>query len=260
MGKRSTSRVEYGIRFYKNLKHNKQSAEVIVPLVLEILDHTIGVKELSVADFGCGTGHWLNVYKQHGIKEVFGIDRGGKGWDTLLEINADEFRRHDLNKRIRLHKKYSMVQCLETAEHIEPQNAEKVVLNLTSISDIVLFSAAIPYQRGAHHVNEQWPEYWVELFEKRGYAVIDCIREQIWNNPMVRGFYAQNMFLFCKKTENNKKLLELEKYNRTGMLRLVHPAIWEELNQYGFMKVIDKMHDNPFIYWLYVTFIKKKYF
>lgn len=73
-----------------------------------------------------------------------------------------------MNKRIRLNKKYDMVQCLETAEHMEPENAETVVANLTDISDIVLFSAAIPYQRGAHHVNEQWPGYWIELFAKKG--------------------------------------------------------------------------------------------
>lgn len=185
--------------------------------------------------------------------------RGGvKKWHELMQINKNEFLQYDLNKSIDLKKKYDLAQCLEAAEHIEPENAEIIVSNLVNASDIVLFSAAIPHQRGAHHVNEQWPEYWIELFEKKGYAVIDCLREKIWNNPKVRGFYAQNIFFFCKKNEKNKKILELCQYNRKEMYNLVHPSVWEELNNYKFMRVIDKLRDNKFIYWIYVTFFKKR--
>ena len=177
----------------------------------------------------------------------------------MLYIDNKEFKKYDLNKRIHLNKKYDIAQCLEAAEHIEKENAETIVCNLVNASDIVLFSAAIPYQRGAHHVNEQWPKYWIDLFEKNNYAVIDCIREKIWNDPRVRGFYAQNIFLFCKRSTENEPLLRLCQNNRQAMFNIVHPAVWEELNNKGFMKVIDRMYNNKLIYKIYTAFFKQKY-
>lgn len=77
MRKSQIYRMEYGKKFYKSLDKNKQSAEIIVPLVLNLLSDVIDVKKLSVADFGCGTGSWLSVYKKFGVKDVLGIDKGG---------------------------------------------------------------------------------------------------------------------------------------------------------------------------------------
>jgi ribosomal protein L11 methylase PrmA len=44
----------------------RSSAEVIVPLVLEV------VKARSVIDVGCGTGEWLSVFKEHGVEDIGG--------------------------------------------------------------------------------------------------------------------------------------------------------------------------------------------
>jgi ribosomal protein L11 methylase PrmA len=44
----------------------RSSAEVIVPLVLEV------VKARSVIDVGCGTGEWLSVFKEHGVEDIWG--------------------------------------------------------------------------------------------------------------------------------------------------------------------------------------------
>ena len=50
--------------------------------------------------------------------------------------------------------------------HLEPSVADGFVKCITSHSDVVLFSAAIPFQGGTHHVNLQWQDYWAGLFEK----------------------------------------------------------------------------------------------
>lgn len=250
--------MEYGKRFYKRLNGNLGSARVIIPIVKEALYNSLGKKNLKVVDFGCGTGYWLKAWKECGVKEVLGIDRGGdKNWNEMLQIDEKEYMQYDLNKKIALKKKYDVAQCLEAAEHIERENAEVVVSNLVNASDIVLFSAAIPHQRGEHHVNEQWPSYWIDMFDQKGYAVIDCIREKVWRNPEVKGFYAQNIFLFCKRSAEYERLLQLYQNNRTEMFDIVHPAVWEELNCYGFMKVIDRMYNNKVIHWIYTMFLKK---
>ena len=60
--------------------------------------------------------------------------------------------------------------CLEVAEHIETARSEQLVQNICSLSDqYILFSAAPPGQGGVGHINEQPWEFWINLFEKRGW-------------------------------------------------------------------------------------------
>ena len=70
------------------------------------------------------------------------------------------------------------------------------VRNLTAASDVVAFSAGIPDQGGADHVNEQWPSYWAEKFAAQGYRAVDSIRPLIWNDAEIDFWYRQNLLLF----------------------------------------------------------------
>lgn len=171
-------------------------------------------------------------------------------------IPQEDFIQHDLKEPFYSDKKYSLAMSLEVAEHIPEEKADQFIDELTALSDIVLFSAAIPHQRGARHVNEQYPSYWIEKFRKRGYEVTDCIRKMVWNSEDVRGFYAQNIFLYYKTGMEFSNLEKLSRQNEENMFDLVHPKVWEELNNYNFMKIIDKLHDNPIIYSIY-TRLKK---
>jgi hypothetical protein len=51
--------------------------------------------------------------------------------------------------------------------------------SLVSRGPVIVFSAAIPYQGGTNHTNEQWPEYWARHFSAKGYVPVDCVRRQI---------------------------------------------------------------------------------
>jgi hypothetical protein len=88
-----------------------------------------------------------------------------------------------------------------------------------------LFSAAVPYQGGTDHVNEQWPDVWVRLFQKRGFGVSDCVRRRIWENEAVQGFYAQNSLLFATSEYlESRPTLKREFDNTTPTyLSVVHP-------------------------------------
>ena len=50
------------------------------------------------------------------------------------------------------------------------------VASLARHGDAVLFSAAIPFQGGAGHVNEHWPSYWAADFAVHGFVAVDTIR------------------------------------------------------------------------------------
>lgn len=202
-----------------------RSAEVIVPLIIDL------VNPRSVVDIGCGTGTWLAVVKSHDIEDVLGID-GDWVPDKSLRIPKSRFLGHDLTKPINIDRRFDLAICLEVAEHLDRNCARSFVGTLVKLSSVVVFSAAVPYQGGTHHVNEQWPDYWAELFGQHGYVVIDCIREQVWNNDEVDWYYAQNMFLFAARQElkENSKLQQGYERTKISQLSLVHPKKYLELN------------------------------
>jgi hypothetical protein len=113
---------------------------------------------------------------------------------------------------------------LEVGEHLPDDRAEAYVDSLVSLSDFVLFSAAIPWQLGIGHVNEQWPEYWQALFAERGYRVLDVIRGQIWNDRYVPIWYRQNLLLYVQ--EDRIGDLRLDSTEPTLPLSWVHPEVF----------------------------------
>jgi SAM-dependent methyltransferase len=209
----------YTIKFYEGLRDGAaRSAEVIVPLVL----HLLPVR--SVVDIGCGDGSWLSVFQKLGVDEVLGLD--GEYVDpSLLQIPRDSFQARDLTKRFDLGRVFDLAVSLEVAEHLPADSAPVFVECLTRLAPVVLFSAAIPFQGGSHHVNEQWPERWAALFRKHEYLPVDFIRKRVWQNDAVEWWYAQNTLLFARTDFIESRPAMKAEFGQTnpGQLALVHP-------------------------------------
>jgi SAM-dependent methyltransferase len=189
-----------------------------VPLVTELIHPG------SVVDLGCGSGAWLSVFQENDVEDIYGLD--GDWVDReMLFIPTDRFATINLNEPVRLDRRFDLVVSLEVAEHIPAENAGLFVHSLTALAPVVLFSAAIPGQGGTHHVNEQWPDYWVRLFAERGYAVIDCLRKKVWDNDRVEWWYAQNLLLFVRLEQVDRYPLLRRELDTTvpAQLALVHP-------------------------------------
>lgn len=200
------------------LEKSRESAEVLVPLVLSLVHPT------SVVDVGCGTGAFLSTFERYGVTDVLGIDGDYVKRKTLL-IPEDKFMPFDLTRPLQLDRTFDLVMCLEVVEHLPPEVADTLVDSLVRLGNLVLFSAAVPFQGGKNHVNEQWPDYWAEKFGKRGYAPVDCIRKRVWQDSRVEWWYSQNALLYVKREElerNPPLLYEFERTNLT-QLSLVHP-------------------------------------
>jgi SAM-dependent methyltransferase len=212
----------YTNEFYRDHREvSLRSAHQIVPLVLRL------VRPRSVVDVGCGVGTWLSVFREHGITDVCGID--GDWVDrTKLVIPADRFLAADVCRPLPVDRRFDLALSLEVAEHLPAQCAAAFVDSLTGLAPVVLFSAAIPFQGGTGHVNEQWPEYWVEHFQRKGYAVIDCIRRAVWDNADVEWYYAQNTLLFARPelVERSRTLRKERAGTATSQLSLVHPRTY----------------------------------
>ena len=184
----------YSGEFYLADEHRSdQAARAIVPLVIKL------VRPRSVVDVGCGTGIWLRRFLENGVEEIHGID--GQWVDTkLLKIPRDRFEVADLSRPFQVRHTYDLAVSLEVAEHLPPSAAERFVETLTSLSKVILFSAAIPGQGGTGHVNEQWPDYWARRFGERGYVPVDCVRWIIWQRNDLPVWYVQNSLLYISRT------------------------------------------------------------
>lgn len=179
-------------------------------------------KPNSVIDFGCGVGTWLNVCKGLGVSKIKGFE--GPWLDIgHLVIEKENFSHADLTNQIKFDEKFDLAITLEVAEHIKKEKADIFLDNLTSSSDVILFSAALPHQGGVDHVNEQWPTYWIAKFAKRGYKVFDIIRPALWNNSEVKLWYKQNAFLFVKES---KHIESLSNHQDNKMYDIVHPQMF----------------------------------
>ncbi len=176
--------------------HNLESPSVVVPIINSLL------QPKSVVDFGCGLGTWLKVFKDSGIDNLLGLDGD---WIDRSKFEASvigSFKEVDLEKEIKLEKKYDLAISLEVAEHLHKDSASIFVKNLINASDIVVFSAAVPMQGGQNHINEQPLTYWINLFNEYGYKFNDIIRGRIWNMEKVFWWYKQNMVVFSKHDLN----------------------------------------------------------
>lgn len=193
---------KYDDNFYKEFDKEEftYSAERILSIVAESLPP---IK--SAVDVGCGTGYWLQTLKTNCRTETIrGIDGHWVGRQHL-KIPEEDFFEADLSQTLpEFKEKFDLAISLEVAEHLLPERAEDFISYLTALSDFVLFSAATPIQGGTNHFNEQWQDYWADIFEKREYVPFDIIRPKVWNDVRVVGHYKQNTVLYVNKNKIGK--------------------------------------------------------
>jgi cyclopropane fatty-acyl-phospholipid synthase-like methyltransferase len=178
----------------------------------------------SVIDVGCGQGTWLAVFREHGLEDVWGVD-GDHVDRGQLEIPAEQFQAADLTHPLTVNRRFDLVVSLEVAEHLPAGCADDFIESLTRLGPAVLFSAAIPYQGGACHVNEQWPSYWTKRFQDRGYEPVDCLRRHVWEDARVEWWYAQNVLLYAERGYLHRHPLLNQEYQSTGgtaLARIIH--------------------------------------
>ncbi len=213
------------IYIHDEVTHNSSAAEQVLPVLFEIYTPS------TIIDVGCGLGNWIEVAKKISEADVIGVD-GNYVNRSLLKIEENEFVEKDLTKPFDLDKKFDLAICLEVAEHLPETSAEGFVKSLTNHSDVIMFSAALPGQGGQNHINEQWPSYWQEHFDKCGFEMIDFFRFKIWNNPKIEYWYKQNLFLVVRKGH------ALANKESQIAYSLVHPELLELVHEQHQNKIL----------------------
>lgn len=149
----------------------------------------------------------------------------------MLSVPQEVFGACNLSEPFDIGRRYDLAISMEVGEHLTADTANAFVDNITRHADAVVFSAAAPFQGGVHHVNEQWPTYWAELFAQRGYRCFDFLRWRIWNDRRIAVWYRQNLLIFANR-ENDALIQRLEAYQvepPPAAIPVIHPEMWTAL-------------------------------
>lgn len=207
----------YTRSFYERFETGSlSSAEIILPIVFDVL------RPKSVLDFGCGVGTWLAAARTLGANRLVGYDGKWVKRDMLADGGID-FHEVDLEADTIDLQPVDLAMCLEVAEHLSPRASERLIADLCKCSNTVLFSAAIPGQGGAHHINEQWQSHWISLFNRLSFTAYDVVRPAVWDDLSVEVWYAQNCFLFV--SQDDRDLSARLSDHRVLISDMVHPRL-----------------------------------
>jgi len=217
----------YNADFYQNRRSRTvSSARTVLTSVRHLFPFS------SVVDLGCGTGTWLSAAGGLGATRLVGYE-GDWVRREMLDNSSIELRNVDLSRPIRSDaERFDLAMCLEVAEHLPPERADGVIEELCTLSDTVLFGAAVPGQRGVGHINEQWQDYWQEKFANQGYAAND-VRPRFWSDESVLPHYAQNIFVFTR----GAPVLGPSGYP----INMVHPGVLQQYEHPG-IKLLIKLN------------------
>lgn len=217
-----TTATPYSEQFFSGQEHGSlSSARKILGELWSI------VQPSSVVDVGCGVAPWLRAARDLGASTIVGLDGDYVQRDQLM-VDVSDFRPHDLENvdlAETVKGKFDLAMSLEVAEHLSAARARTFVDQLCKLSDMVVFSAAAPGQGGLHHINEQRPDYWCEIFRDNGYLCFDVLRYRVWNEPDVEWWYAQNVLLFAHKDSAHIEHLTTISPPTERPMHLVHPQM-----------------------------------
>lgn len=198
----------YTPHFYEIIRDGcRSSADTLVPMLVEMF----GEPE-TVLDVGGGEGWWSRAYEEFGAKTTLleSSDAETMSVGDRLTWDLDDPRLAD-----RVIDHYDVAVCLEVAEHLH--NPEQLIDFLCKASDTIVFSAAIPGQSGAGHINCKWQSEWAAMFIERGYEVSQALAFHIWENRLIEPWYRQDL-LICTTDKRH--------VTQPKILDIVHPEIW----------------------------------
>jgi SAM-dependent methyltransferase len=235
----------YPATFYDDMSITADhAAQQALPFILS------AVRPASVVDVGCGAGAWARAFHNAGVADVIGVDGGWIDPKTLL-IPPETFVQADLTRPFGLPRRFDLCLSLETAEHLSEDRSAGFVQDLTRLSDVVVFSAAVPFQGGTHHLNERWQTYWVEKFADCGYVGVDYLRRRIWHLERFNTwFYSQNMIIYIRADALTRyPALDAEYGYQAGPpVSLAHPGLvllhlpWEkDLSVRSYFRLFPRM-------------------
>jgi len=196
--------MNYDPHFYAAIRSGcQQSAD----LVVEALYSSLLGSPSTVVDVGGGEGWWAAAFEDCGAEAVL-VENS-----LVAPVHKGTWQRLDLElPDVSIDGEYELAVCLEVAEHLD--DPDHLLDELCRVAPLILFSAAIPGQAGAHHVSCLWQSEWAALFGDRGFGCRQLLYE-FWGDERIEPWYRQNMMIVGRDVPMGQVILDV-----------VHPEIW----------------------------------
>jgi hypothetical protein len=156
----------------------------------------------SLVDIGAGTGALAAEAGRQGLA-VMACERSLAGRLRAMQhgVRCHSF---DLARTppARLRGALDLSLCLEVAEHVPPDFADKLVSFVAASAPLVVFTAAHPGQGGHGHINEQPPGYWISRFRSYGQhyslRLTSALSESFANEGVQAPWLYDNLMVFAE--------------------------------------------------------------
>ncbi|MEO1313641.1 MAG: methyltransferase domain-containing protein [Pseudomonadota bacterium] len=145
---------------------NQGDSKSITPALWDYLITRFALR--TMLDVGAGQGHAVAHFHRKGVISL-GID----GLRTNIDHAVHPLILHDLLTGPFV-APVDMTHCVELVEHVSEEAIDNLMETLCN-GKIVVMTHGLPGQKGHHHVNCQPPEYWIDLFDQRGYRLSEEI-------------------------------------------------------------------------------------
>ncbi|HEX3803725.1 MAG TPA: methyltransferase domain-containing protein [Solirubrobacteraceae bacterium] len=131
-------------------------------------------------DVGAGSGGFAAEVKRTGRRiTACEYNKVGRWFTGLQGVVSHPFDLNASSPAPDVTGKFDIVYSFEVGEHLPPELGRRMVAFIAEHAHQVVFTAAIPGQGGMGHVNEQPPEYWVELFTDAGMQFDEALTSQV---------------------------------------------------------------------------------
>lgn len=143
--------------------------------------YPLNVKDLNILDIGCGTGFYVEFWRNQSVQHLTGIDLTQKSVTELsIKYKTYKFYREDIGEReLRLHGKFDLLTAFDVLFHIVDEDRfENAICNIGRlattgatilISDNFLKKARLGAFNQAHRTLEQYKKTLI----KNGIEVLD---------------------------------------------------------------------------------------
>lgn len=158
------------------------------------------IKPSCYLDFGCSTGIYLRAIKSK-LPDIssYGFEFSNSAIEHAV---TSDIIQADLSIPLSIEKKPDTLGlCLEVLEHIPDEYWRQVLENIATLSDKIIFSAAVPGQGGVGHINCRPKIDWIRRFHLLGWIVdYDATRHflKYMQGGYHMGWLANNAVIFIK--------------------------------------------------------------
>jgi len=147
----------------------------------------------SVLDIGCGEGHAVRYFTNSLLVSAVGID--GSRQALAQSVCPSLCHHHDFRSGPWLSDQtFDLVWSCEVFEHIDERFVSNIMETvITAAPRYILFTAALPFQRGYHHVNCRNSVYWLKHFSDIGFFLSPELTEDA--RRCSEGFFRNGLIL-----------------------------------------------------------------